>query len=319
MLVSVFGDPSQDSMFGLRAIQALVSTALGSYHWVCEGTAADLASALADASHKNIVFFADSPDHHISKVFLEGDAPLVVLIHRPTVVVESLISERKFDAITSIRVASLSLSCLHDLTLCPRAYVISEPLDINNIANHLARIAGVHQIPINDDILKKTLECLAPLEQKRTRTNPQPDVLSTSIGSFESLVQKKAVSRIHWPREVFMNSDEQGALVNAPINLTGSARLLLYGPFLHLPHGIWIAEISFEVRENFSGNVLKVDIYHDGIIGVWTFRLPDKGSYTFELPLDVFEPRHPIQIRFYLMEGAIEGIFDLKQVNLRRA
>lgn len=147
MLVSVFGDPSQDFMFGLRAIQSLVESAVGSYHWVCEGTAVDLATALADASHRNIVFFADSPDHHISKVFLEGNAPLIVLINHPTAVVESLISERKLDAITSTRVASLSLSCLHDLILCPRAYVISEPLDINNIANHLIRIAAVFQFP----------------------------------------------------------------------------------------------------------------------------------------------------------------------------
>ncbi len=143
--------------------------------------------------------------------------------------------------------------------------------------------------------------------------------MSVHLGGFELLLKKRVVGRIHWPREVFMNSDEQGALVNAPIYLTGRARLLLYGPFLHLPRGTWIAEISFEVRENFSGNVLKVDIYHDGIIGEWKFSLPDKGSFTFELPLKVFEPRHPIQIRFYLMEGAIEGTFDLKQVNLRRA
>ena len=91
MLVSVFGDPSQDTIFALRAIQSLVENAFGSYHRVYEGTAADLATALAEASHKNIVFFSDAPDQHISKVFLECNAPLVALIHNPLAIVDSLI------------------------------------------------------------------------------------------------------------------------------------------------------------------------------------------------------------------------------------
>jgi hypothetical protein len=319
MLVSVFGDPSQESMFGLRAIQLLVENAVGSYHWVCEGTAAELAEALADATHKNIVFFADSPDHYIGKVFLEGNAPLVLLLHDPTSIVESLTFEREFDVITSIRVTSLSLSCLHDLVLYPRAYVISEPLNIGNIANHLIRIAQIYQIPINDVILKNTLDCLKTSERRKTCLDPFLSTTSISIRGFESLLNKSAVDRLRWPREVFMNADNQGAIIDAPIDLTGRARLLLYGPFLHLPRGSWIAEVSFEVRENFSRNVLKVDICLDEVAGEWTFQLPETGSYTFEIPLKVLEPRHPVQIRLYLMQGAIEGIFDLKDVKLRRA
>lgn len=319
MLVSVFGDPSQDAKFALRAIQSLVENAFGSYHWIYEGTAADLTTALAEASHRNIVFFSDAPDHHISNAFLEGDAPLVVLVHNPMSIVDSLILERNFNGITSIRNTSLSLSCLHDLVLCPRAYVISDPLDTTNIAKHLTQLASICQIPFNDLILKNTIDCLMPLERRKAHTNRGPDSMSTCITSFESLLKRTAVNRIRWPREVFLNADEQGAIVNAPVDLTGRARLFLYGPYLHLPRGLWMAEVTFEVRENFSANELKVDICLDDVIGEWKFQLPDKGSYSFELPLRITEPRHPIQIRFYLMQGAIEGIFDLKQVKLRRA
>jgi hypothetical protein len=319
MLVSVFGDPSQDAIFATKAIQSLVENAFGSYHWIYEGTAADLATALAEASHRNVIFFSDAPDYHISKVFLEGNAPLVVLVHNPIRIVDSLILERKFDAITSTRLTSLSLSCLHDLVLCPRAYVISEPLDITNIAKHLTRLANVCRIPVDDVILEKAVKCLMPLGQNKARTNRGPDAMSACLESFESLLRKTAVNQICWPREVFLNADEQGAFVTAPVNLTGRARLFLYGPYLHVPRGLWIAEITFEIRENFSGNILKVDICFEEVAGEWKFQLPENGIYTFELSLKIFEPRHPVQIRFFLMEGAIEGSFDLKRVNLRRA
>jgi hypothetical protein len=336
MLVSVFGDPSQNSMFGLRAIQALTEAACGSFNLVCVGTAEDLSAAFRQASKKHIVFFADCLDNHISSLYLESGAPLVIFINDPYAIASSLQLSRSLDPITSVRVTSQSLSCLHDLALAPRAYVVYDQFSIANIDKHVTRFGSEYGIRIDDGITKIIRNILIreiENENKFVRENTQINLtkshldlgndkgseLFTCLEGFRALRSRRPVDSMSWPREVFMDAGGQGALLQEPLDLTGAARLILYGPYLHLPKGDWIATPLFAVSQNLSGNVLKIDIYCDGVIGEWKCQMPSNGIYSFDLSFKISEPRHPVQIRFYITQGAIEGTFDLKHVKLRRA
>jgi hypothetical protein len=330
MLVSVFGDPSKSSLNGLRIIQALTEVSCGSYEWVCVGSAADLALALKKATSNNIVFFSDSPDHNISNLFIECRAPATVFVHNPYAIAASLQRFRGLDEITSIRVTTQSLSCLHDLAIANNYYSAPAPADENDLTECLSLFSRLYNLHINSSIVKRTIERLAAmnetevghpdkgmpaaLEIAATASSP----LYRCLKGFEGLLARSPVQHVHWPAEVFMDPSKDGALWNGPIDLTGPARLLLYGPFLHLPKGNWTATIALEVHGNWSGNVLKIDAYYEGIIGEWQCELPANGAYAFEIPLNVPEPRHPLQIRFYITQGAIEGVFDLKHIDLRR-
>ena len=325
----MFGDPSEYSLLGLRVIQTLTEVACGPYRWVCVGTASDLAAALGQASDRPVVFFADSPDHRISSVFLESGAPLVVFLNSPHAIAKNLAVSRSLDAISSIRVTTQSLSCLHELAIVPRAYVVSERLDVNNLDKYIRNFARLYEIRLDDSILKEAMHRLIPAMQKDDEIAPargdlaiesecQTAAMASCLEGFGPLLKKKPINQVYWPREVFLDADRQGMPLSGPLDLTGSARLLLYGPFLHLPRGSWCATVTFEVSQNLSGNSLKIDIYYDGVIGEWKCELPKEGIYVFDLRFEVLDPRHAVQIRFYIMQGAIEGIFDLKHVDLRR-
>ena len=47
--------------------------------------------------------------------------------------------------------------------------------------------------------------------------------------------------------------------------------------------------------------------------------MPVEGHFVSELVFEVLEPRLPLELRFHTAEGAIEGYFELKQVDIRRA
>lgn len=251
----------------------------------------------------------------------------VVFLNSPNTIADALTVSRDLDAITSIRVTTQSLSCLHELAVVPRSYVVSERLNIDNLEKYFVHFAAIYGIRINASILQEAMRRLVPVMQKndelaRSRLALEGECQTTAMASclrgFEPLLEKKPVNLMYWPPEVFLDSGRQGAPLCGPLDLTGSARLLLYGPFLHLPRGSWIATVSFEVSQNLSGNLLKIDIYYDGVIGEWTCELPKNGNYTFDLPFEILDPRHAVQIRFYIMQGAIEGIFELKRVDLHR-
>jgi hypothetical protein len=324
MLVSVFGDPSQRALFGLRAIQILTEVSRGPYHWVCAGTADDLLAAWGAPTKKHTVFFNDIPDHRVSSLFLEYQAPMVLFIDSAARVMDSLTLERNFDLITAARVTSQSLSCLHEIALSPRCFVVFGPLDIKRISSLLPRFASVFDIPFDQRIFEVTVQHIAEL----SAPGPTPantaepaemlEAVQRCLAGFEPMMTRKAVDYVEWPREVFLDADREGIPLCREIDLTGPARLLLFGPFLHLPKGSWTASTTFEVSKNFSGNILKIDIYYEGVIGEWECSMPKEGVYNFDLRFNIPEPRFPIQMRFYIQQGAIEGSFDLKRVVLRR-
>lgn len=60
------------------------------------------------------------------------------------------------------------------------------------------------------------------------------------------------------------------------------------------------------------------DIYSDVVLATWEFTLPEEGIYAFEVEFEVSEPRTAIEIRFFLREGMIDGVFDLRGVDFTR-
>ncbi len=335
MLIPVFGDPSQSTITAVRAIQTLTEVSRGAFHWVCAGTVEDLVAAWNRPLDKDTVFFADITDNRISRLFLESAAPLVIFLGPPNRIANALMLERKYDPLTATRVTSQCLSCLHDIAIEPRALVVSDLLNFELLKHLLPELANIFKISIDASVLRETLGRISALEAEKIEETSADAAAAneltnavhsasviTALGEclkgFEPLLRKEPVEQVHWPREVFLDSADQGNPLCRTLDLTGPARLLFYGPFLHLPRGSWFATATFEVRNNLSGNFLKIDLYYEGVIGEWECEMPRDGIYKFDLQFEVFEPRFPIQIRFYIKEGAIEGLFDLKHVELRR-
>jgi hypothetical protein len=118
--------------------------------------------------------------------------------------------------------------------------------------------------------------------------------------------------RIEWPTEMWLDAARPGQLLRGPIDMVGPARYVLYGPYFHLPAGAWIAEVVIELADNRSGNRLCADIFSGEVLGGVVMPLMASGVFVFSIPFRLIDPFLPVELRFQLLEGAIEGRLALR-------
>ena len=98
---------------------------------------------------------------------------------------------------------------------------------------------------------------------------------------YNVFADRHIMHEVEWPREIFFSGDDGGQFVAGHQELTGPARFFIYGPYMHLPAGNWVALIEIEVSENYSGNRLQADVVSGEILGAITADLPGNGVFSF--------------------------------------
>jgi len=102
--------------------------------------------------------------------------------------------------------------------------------------------------------------------------------------------------------------------------MVGRARYLVLGPYFHLPRGEWKVRVEIEVTHNESGNHIRSELVSgDAVVAAIHAPLPKEGVFAFDMTLTVLEPFLPIDVRIYMLYGAIEGTFLLRGVRFDRA
>lgn len=111
-----------------------------------------------------------------------------------------------------------------------------------------------------------------------------------------------------WSPEVFHYDANAIRTSAAPgeLDITGRARILVYGPYLVLSPGVWRAAIRFLVNDNAGPKAFRMDW---GTPTEFTSApmLPGRSGI-FEMSIDhVWHLPAPAEIRILLMEGAFDG------------
>ena len=86
-----------------------------------------------------------------------------------------------------------------------------------------------------------------------------------------------------------------------------------------VPRGTWLATIAFSVANNISGNKILFDVaaaFGSDIIAKAEYKLPKEGAFLAEFEFSHLKPHLPLELRSFLLHGAIEGEFKLKKVVL---
>jgi len=142
-------------------------------------------------------------------------------------------------------------------------------------------------------------------------SNSELITLERVLLPFMDMYDRRSVDRIHWPAGVFYRVDKPDVSVDSRFELTGRARYLAYGPYMHLPTGTWEAELYVEVGDNWSGNVLTVDLEMAGSSRNGKYALPQSGAFRLGFDVEIEDPRAAIEVRLGLAQGAIEGWMEL--------
>jgi len=280
------------------------------------------------------VLFCDVPDASARRLIAVMRTPVWIIEDDFRSTVEYCMTARRFDVSQALRLVSHSFATLGALSDAVGARRISADPQ-TPVASWIDSVAAVlnlspqHWQEAREDLLERysafpTLgEAFFHFVQGAAEVEHNTAALSSrslaTLTAFTKAYERHRVTDVIWPAEVMLDGAPPYRSLVAPIDLTGPARILVFGPYLHLQRGDWVATIEFNLSHCPGGNALEFDVTADGKIkSSERFLLDAAGTYRLSASFAVEEPSMPIECRCFLAEGAIAGQFEMVQIRLRR-
>lgn len=348
-LFSVVGTPSPKLYAVLNIVKALVQATIGEPVVVVANSLEVLRKKFPDQrTRKNrpVVLLADYPRPDLLAALADLKAPFLVCIDDFAAVALFSVVSRGFGAVQAARFATMGLVNLEPIVVAPPPFslFIGDP-GVETLAGLVARLGEFYKAPMRADTLAKVLTSLgfakrggavlrayidgkvvaggntaekarASLEGRGPLENELIDSLAPQ---YDAIFERRPLERLEWPVYALLRPDYPSRLTIGPIDLTGPARFIYFGPYFALPPGAWRADISLEVQDCYSDNQIAIDVCAAvKALSIVRTKLPAKGVYGCQILFEIDDPSKPVEIRLQLLTGAIEGVLQLRAVALHR-
>ncbi len=347
-LVAVFGAPTPLTQALHKLGFSLVSVLLGTPTHAHVNDFQTMQEAWANAftaEGRNLFMVSEAPKTALSDLFINAGVKSIVAIDPFDALVKHLKGSQSLDFVSAVRRASLYSSLIHDLACSPSSLLITHQWlnrDLLRMIEEIAEFLGLDCTPddgrgilthllgkeasdvsLRDYVIREFPNSSGTLEADQSLTPWETRTLKAISQGYDLLQQGHIIRQVEWDNTFFVNHDLAHKSLGEPIDLIGPPRVLIYGPYMHLPNGEWEAEIDFKVTDCFSNNELMIDaaVFLDGKIlsnPRINFTAPKSGFFKVRLKFQSEPTVATLEIRFYLTNGAIEGIFELVKVLVKR-
>ncbi|MCB1539602.1 MAG: hypothetical protein KDJ25_01750 [Rhodoblastus sp.] len=322
-LFVVLTPPSGLAVAVLHAVQAMAERALGPVDLIKLSTIDALREEMKARKNQHLLLYSDCPAPEAADLIRQAAPPVFVFADDPVRVAQSLQGKLGPDPLAAIRTTALSYATLHELVLQATQKLILAPHGWSALDAFLSQIAAFFEFPIAARDIKKIADKFSAREDWADANAERPTQAAAGSGiisPFASLLDGKPADKFFWPPALFFGTEPLGSPLAKKIDLTGPARPLLYGPYMHLPVGQWEVQVRFTVAENRSGNALLAEWMSGNEMhtSARINALPAAGQFQFVLPVEIEDPREPLQLRLSMLEGAIEGEFEFHGIEIFR-
>ena len=335
-MLSILGAPSSLTYACAALVQALADVAYDGHTAIQAMYVDDVKTVweqLRGSDPRPVVLISDCPSKALVDLILSTRLPFLVVADDFEETAHELVEARGMPLPEMLRLVTQSY-CSVDRSLDGDALVLTgkdvrRPLRqfLVQLAEHYrledpAAIAektflrlgcedGSHET-IHDHLTKSGLRVTSPAS-RALRADAEGEALIRFMASqYDGVGWGHGGEVIVWPTSLFLDWDRPGQFLRGPIDMLGPARFIVCGPYFHLTVGEWDAEVVIEIVDNPSGNRLGVDVFSGDILGGVVMPLPDFGVFTFSIPFRVTDPFLAVELRFQLLEGAIEGRLALR-------
>lgn len=341
MLICALGTPSAYAAYGFNLVYTIARAALGDVQFIPACTPDQLKAAFEERKGRPVLLSSDNLDVRIMDTLVRAGAPILAFIEGAEDSVGFTMKARDVDIRNAVQMYAQSIACLAPYLSAPSLQLYWRPDGATPITTVIERICDGfgftltdHQmqmisatlIPAGVDPLTETLDdqlrrfhpAAAPIGgQAVAYSRDDQRLIEEALGAYLTLLAGQ-LPVFNWPTGLFRDSHHPEQSILGPMDLTGPARLLMFGPLLHLPPGFWRAHIAFWIGENLSGNVLYSDVVADNqIINTGETPLPPAGVFSYEIDFPVRDPRHPVAVRLGIQSGAIEGMLQIMAAEAR--
>jgi hypothetical protein len=328
------GMPGVMCSWGFAALHALAREALGDYEIMGVDTVEDMRTYVENRTKPHAVIISQFPEARLSEVILRVNLPALVFLEKPMDAVSYLARSTGQRDMSGVRAVSASLACLEPFTASPSALVMRRShagpdSDIDWLVERMAHHLGAHLTAAQMASVMQHIgmgpQLPAPPKLEAAAAAlvsgyipPQGD--GADLEPFVREATEKVLFPLDhppqstlsgpsavWPYYVFFSGERPGESFDEVIELTGAARCLLYGPYLHIPCGEWNATLSFDIERDSYGQVFTAEIHSTELLGALRFSPRGVGSFQATISVTITDPKPPVEIRLMMDSGAIEG------------
>jgi len=321
MFHTLLGLPSQFTNWCADALEQCLRSTGEEVLVVRASTLEDLQPVITQApANSKVLLISDAPSPELITVIERSGGPVSISLVPPPVSAAH-IHAQEVPQLEATQLVAVRCCLLHELICNPAVQVLSDPSSLGGHDVVLA-LAQYHGISLSNDVFYAVGNELLASNQTALNGAGLESAFAVSLSSFQPLLERKAVSRLDWPAELFTCDRTPAGPASGRLGMMGPGRVFIWGPYQHIPEGKWRVEADFSVYDNFSGNILKIDVFQNGtsdpvrVEGKWS--PPPKGRFQANMQFEAGDITTPTEIRFWMLEGVIEGFFELHGVTLNR-
>jgi hypothetical protein len=300
----------------------IAEAALGLVAGISPGTPEELATALVNPPAPNLLVNGDQPGAWLRRMLLTTHKPFILALDEPETTVSELASRYGLAVSDATRRVGCSCASIVPCLRLPGALVLRadrhwhEPL---LTAGEMARHLGIAIDPgeIERIVAEVAAAGLGPEASDAGQLDePGLAIVKGALSAYSDHFSGASLDRITWARELFMIDGQQPA--TEAVDVTGRVRALIYGPYITLPPGNWLAEVVLGFSQEATDVNFVVDILSAGSqLSVTSIRPPERGVFPIDLSFTIGEENdRPVEFRVVNERAAFDGRVMLGHVTL---
>jgi hypothetical protein len=324
MLIFLIGFPNRFTNLCEGITLNLARLAYGSAELISADTPDEFTLKIIGTETPNVIVGARRPSPRLRQMLIQHGSRFIVALSEPWSVVAEMIRVHHADPITAVRTVASStasvLGCAKSegaLTLTDRNG--SAPIDISMAVDHhfsfqlgraelLAGVPEAQQRDSDQDIDNWWQQTDARLKA----------LVNGALDAFVDYAASGQIGQITWERSLFYVGDNPGEPATRALDIAGTSRCLIYGPYITLPLGGWTAHVVLACSRRAVGMSLVVEVTSASLVlGRTRLPLEQPGIADATLDFMVSETMEtPIEVRVFNERAAIDGQIGLGRVIL---
>jgi hypothetical protein len=311
-------------------IAKLIERSSRSVEIVALRTFDEVAAAAIRSSGAHIIGSCRQPVLRLQTEIAGASRPFVVAVGDPRAGLRDLTQRLGYDLPGATREVASSCAAVLSLTAAPNALVLSET-SVRDPVAAAAAIAGHFTLPLAEEEVAATVAALAQAgltpdggsdsswwDQLDTRDQA---LVNGALTAYAGYTVGSKLEPIVWQPELFFaggsQPDQPPLPVNGPIDITGRARFLVFGPYINLPPGSWSANVVLGFSAEAAGMTFVIEVYAGMVLA--NTRVTPSAEQIIEANLHFTidaSASSAVEIRIFTERAAFEGRLALGYVEL---
>ena len=275
MILFSIGLPSRFTDLCDTVTLHLARHSLGVAEFAALNTLEELAAIVIRMSAAHLVAGCRQPVVRLQTEIVHAGRPFIIALGDPRAALRDMLQHPGVSLADATRAIANSCAAMHTLTAAPGALVLSDNED-RDPKELVAAIARHFQLELDHDAIRAIIETLFEdwLRLERRGDETWWDQLGERVQAVVDGATQPYVSHflaggtldpLVWERELFFIYEDPPAdtltPATRPVDVTGRARVLVYGPGVSLPPGSWFANIVLGFSAETAGMSFTVEVY----------------------------------------------------------